>query len=54
MFSEDTSGYISWNRVYRSPNLTEYTGWKIDKGTGVTASRDSQEVDTLKLELNLL
>ncbi|RHG38256.1 TonB-dependent receptor [Fusobacterium varium] len=54
MFSEDTSGYISWNRVYRSPNLTEYTGWKIDKGTGVTASRDSQEVDTFEIGIKSL
>lgn len=37
MFSEDTSEYIRLKQVYRSPNLTEYTGWKTDKATGETA-----------------
>lgn len=54
MFSEDTSGYVSWNRVYRSPNLTEYTSWKTNKNTNETASRDSQEVDTFEIGVKSL
>ncbi|MEG0583484.1 MAG: TonB-dependent receptor [Cetobacterium sp.] len=45
MFSESTSGYLSFNRVSRSPNLTEYGSgeWKGGKDP------ESQTVDTLEL-----
>lgn len=54
MFSENTSGYLSYNKVYRAPNLGEYSGWKKDKTTGETAPRDSQEVDTIEIGLKSL
>lgn len=54
MFDEDTSGYLSYNRVYRAPNLGEYTSWKTDKKTGKVYSKDSQKVDTIEIGLKSL
>ena len=54
MFDENTSGYLSYNRVYRTPNLGEYTSWKKDKKTGKVYSKDSQKVDTVEIGLKSL
>lgn len=54
MITEETSTYLSYNRTYRAPNLTEYSSWKTIKETGETESRDSQEVDTIELGIKSL
>lgn len=54
LFSEVTSGYLSYNKVYRAPNLTEYSSWKTIKDTGETAPKDSQEVDTIEIGVKSL
>lgn len=54
MFDDNTSGYLSYNRVYRAPNLGEYTSWKTDKKTGKVYSKDSQKVDTVEIGLKSL
>lgn len=54
MFDEDTSGYLSYNRIYRTPNLGEYTSWRTDKKTGKVDSRDSQKIDTVEIGLKSL
>ena len=54
MFDEDTSGYLSYNRVYRAPNLGEYTSWKTDEKTGKVYPKDSQKVDTIEIGLKSL
>ena len=54
MFNDNTSGYLSYNRVYRAPNLGEYTSWKKDKKTGKVYSKDSQKVDTVEIGLKSL
>lgn len=54
MFDEDTSGYLSYNRVYRAPNLGEYTSWKTDEKSGKVYPKDSQKVDTIELGLKSL
>lgn len=54
LFTEQMSGYISWNKVYRAPNLGEYSSWKTDKKTGLSEKKESQEVDTLEIGLKSL
>lgn len=54
MFSDMTSGYLSYNKVHRSPNLGEYTNWKKDKKTGEEYPKESQEVDTFEIGIKSL
>ena len=54
LLSQETSTYINWNRVYRSPNLTEYSSWKTNKETGISEKKESQEVDTLEIGIKSL
>lgn len=54
LFTEQMSGYISWNKVYRAPNLGEYSSWKTDKKTGLSEKKESQEVDTLEIGVKSL
>ena len=45
LFSEDTSAYLSYNRVKRSPSLTEFSSWMTD----VSPKKEAQTVDTVEL-----
>lgn len=54
MISEETSTYLSYNRTYRAPNLTEYSSWRTIKETGETETREAQEVDTIELGIKSL
>ena len=45
LFDEDTSVFFSYNRVKRSPSLTEFSSWWDEK----SPKKDPQTVDTLEL-----
>lgn len=49
LFTDTFSGYLSWSKVYRSPNLGEYTNWKRNETTGAEESKDAQKVDTFEI-----
>lgn len=52
MVSEVTSTYLSYNRVYRAPTITEYGSWR--KIEGKIEPRESQKVDTIELGVKSL
>lgn len=45
LFTEDISGYLSYNRVKRNPSLTEFTGWWEER----SPKKEAQTIDTLEL-----
>ncbi|WP_300340334.1 TonB-dependent receptor [Fusobacterium sp.] len=52
LFNDTTSGYLSYNRVKRNPNLTEFSSWNTKDEE--TKEKKAQTIDTVELGIKSL